>query len=383
MDPGPEDLGRAFSKEYLDAVANLGRFNLAVFGKTGSGKSTLINAIFGMRVAATGTGPPITTGLNYYEHPSGLLGLLDSQGFETGHAGDAVLAGIEQIVSRSREQPVDRHIHAAWYLLRWSDRRFETAQAAFVGRLAQMVPVVFVISQVPVSGDGRIHSDALELADYVERQGLPLSPDGRVVFTNALADPFLATDVYGLHSLLEATMRTAPEAARRALSAAQLIDRERKRQACSSIIRSAVASATATGVTPIPFSDAAILVPLQISMLAKITAEYGLSVPSARLASLIGSLMLSSGATTAGRWLVASLLRAVPGGQIPAMAISGAVAGSLTRAIGWAWVRVCERLLAGGGFDGGEKVVVQRIFREEFRARFRIDRAAGTRTQTG
>ena len=38
-------------REYEKQNAALGRFNLAIFGKTGVGKSTLINAIFGEEVA--------------------------------------------------------------------------------------------------------------------------------------------------------------------------------------------------------------------------------------------------------------------------------------------------------------------------------------------
>lgn len=371
MESGPEDLGRLFEQEYRAAVAELGRFNLAVFGKTGAGKSTLINAIFGTVVAATGTGPPITSGLNYHEHPSGVLGLYDSQGFETGHSGDAVLAGIDRIVADSRKLAVDRQIHAAWYVVRWSDRRFEQAQAAFVARLSQLVPVIFVISQVPTSADGRVHADVLELAGFVERQGLALSPHGRVILTNALADPFLGTQLYGLQALLDATLRTAPEAARRALVAAQLIDRERKRQACGAIIKTAAASAAVTGVTPIPFSDAAILVPLQITMVARITAAFGLTIPGRRLTKLVGSSALSVSATSAGRWMVSTMLRAVPGGQVPAAAISGAVAAAMTTAIGWAWVRVCEQLAGSPDSARLDRGAVERMFRAELRARTR------------
>ena len=37
----------SFRSEYERQSAALGRFNLAIFGKTGVGKSTLINAVFG------------------------------------------------------------------------------------------------------------------------------------------------------------------------------------------------------------------------------------------------------------------------------------------------------------------------------------------------
>lgn len=378
-DFGPDDLGRLFTERHAEAVRELGRFNLAVFGKTGAGKSTLINAVFGRQVAATGTGPPITTGLNYHEHPDGILGLYDSQGFETGHAGDAVLDGLERIVRGTRNEPIERQIHAAWYLVRWSDRRFEEAQAAFVRKLSTMVPVIFVLSQVPMTADGRVHNDALALANYIESFQLPLSPANVVVLTNAMPDDFLRTVVFGLDTLLDATFSTAPEATRRALVAAQLVDKERKRQASIKIVKAASASALATGLTPIPFSDAAILVPVQVAMIARITAAYGLTVPSSKLAALVGSLMLSSGATTAGRWLVSSMLRVVPGGQIPAMAISGAVAASLTNAIGRAWIEVCERMLErdtqGSPLDMD---AMTELFRSEFRRRFRVEKDPGT-----
>lgn len=372
-DYGASDLGRLFTERHAEAVRDLGRFNLAVFGKTGAGKSTLINAVFGSEVAATGTGPPITSGMNYYEHPEGILGLFDSQGFETGHGGDAVLAGLERIVSSSRSEPVDRQIHAAWYVVRWSDRRFEDAQAAFVHKLSTLVPVIFVLSQVPRTADGRIHQDALTFASYIESLELPTSPDNTVVLTNALFDDFHGNVVFGLDRLLDATFATAPEASRRALVAAQLIDKERKRQASNQIVKAASASALTTGVTPIPFSDAAILVPIQIAMIARITAAYGLTVPSSKLAAMVGSLMLSSGATTAGRWIVTSMLRFAPGGQIPAAVISGTVAASLTTAIGRAWIEVCERMLerdaSGSPIDVN---LMQDLFRAEFKQRFRM-----------
>ncbi len=50
----------SFRTEFDKQSELLGRFNLALFGKTGVGKSTLVNAIFGEPVAATGIGQPVT-----------------------------------------------------------------------------------------------------------------------------------------------------------------------------------------------------------------------------------------------------------------------------------------------------------------------------------
>lgn len=114
-------------------------------------------------------------------------------------------------------------------------------------------------------------------------------------------------------------------------------------------------------------------------MIARLTAAYGSHLPSAQLASLVGSMMLASGATTAGRWMVSSLLRVVPGGQPAAMVISGSVAASMTTAMGWAWVAVLERFLMSGQTQDIESM--RTVFAEEFRKRFKLTRSGEQRTQ--
>ena len=335
-----------FTRQLSEAMAALGCFNLAVFGKTGSGKSTLVNAVFGSQVAATGVGEPVTKGLQYHRHPGGLLGLYDSEGFETGTSGDVILEGLGRLVSDHRSLPVDRQIHAAWYLVRWSDRRFEKPQEMFVRALAQMgLPVVGVLTQVPMR-DGRVHPDALELADYIASLSLPIRPHGRMILTNALADDFTGSAVFGLGDLLDATYTVVPEVATAALTAAQILDRERKKQAARRVIHQSVAVAAGVGATPIPFSDAALLVPTQVTMIARITACYGLPADRSRALAAVASMVLTGGATMAGRYLVSTVLKAVPGGAIAGSAISGTVAASLTRAVGAAWMAVCEHAIS-------------------------------------
>lgn len=360
VDLGQAEVESLFAQRLAEAFAALGCFNLAVFGKTGVGKSTLVNAVFGSDVAETGLGKPVTRGLVYYRHPGGLLGLYDSEGFETGTSGDEILAALRSRVADSRSLPVDQQIHAAWYLVRWSDRRFEDRQGDFVRALAELgLPVILVITQVP-SRDGIPHPEAIELAQYIESLGLPLRPAGRALLTNALEDPFTASPVFGLQDLLDATYLVVPEVATAALTAVQILDWERKRQAVKTIINQSVALAAGVGAAPIPFADAAILVPTQVTMIARITAAYGLPADRSRALAAAGAVVLTGGATMAGRYIATSLLKFVPGGQIATSAISATVAGTLTRAVGGAWARVCEyalglppderdRFLAGSG----------------------------------
>ncbi len=331
-----------FEDRFAEAFAQLGCFNLAVFGKTGVGKSTLVNAIFGRDVAATGVGRPVTRGLVYHRHPDGFLGLYDSEGFETGTAGDVIVDGLRRLITEHRARPISERVHAAWYLVRWSDRRFEEAQEQFVRELSALgLPVIIVLTQVP-SRDGQVHPEAAAFARYIAELGLPIRPHGRVVMTNALADPFTGSPVFGLQALLDDTYQVIPEAASAALTAAQVVDIGRKKKAVAAIINQAVVVAAGVGATPIPFADAAVLVPNQVTMIARITAAYGLPPSRSRALSTAGSVILTGGATMAGRYAVTSLLKFVPGGAVAGSAISATVAGALTKAVGHAWANVCE-----------------------------------------
>lgn len=333
-----------FEQRLAAAFAALGVVNLLVVGKTGVGKSTLVNAMFGSDVARTGMGQPVTKGLLHYRLPDSFLGLYDAEGFETGVAGDSILAGIGTLVDRYAARPPQEHIHAAWYLVRWSDRRFEQAQVSFVRELARLgLPVVVVLTQVPTR-DGVVHPEALEFAAYIDGLGLPIA--GPTVLTNGLADPFSGAPVYGLQQLLDATYAIVPEVAERALTAAQRVDLGRKKKAVEAVINQAAAVAAGIGATPIPFTDAALLIPNQITMIARITAAYGLPPSRSRAMSVAGSIVLTGGATMAGRYVVTNLLKLVPGGFVAGSTISAAVAATITKAVGHAWSQVCELALS-------------------------------------
>jgi len=342
-------ISQLFDQELQKAFDALGCFNLAIFGKTGSGKSTLLNAIFTQAIAPTGIGEPVTKGLNYYRHPNGYLGIYDSEGFETGTSGDAILAGLDRVLVKSNSDSQDQRIHAVWYVIRWSDRRFESAQQAFVSAISALgLPVIIVMSQVPVlqrDGLWEIHPEARAFAKYIESLNLPTFGNGQVFMTNAVPDSFSGTVVYGLQELLDATYEVVPLAAQSALTAAQSVDGARKKDAAAAVIKQATVVATGIGAIPIPVADAALLVPNQVAMIARITAIYGLPRSRARTMSIAGGAILTGGATYAGRYVATHLLRFVPGGLVAGSVISGTVAASLTRAIGSAWVKVCEYAL--------------------------------------
>ncbi len=56
-------IAKDFGIAYEEQKAALGKVRIAIFGLTGVGKSTLVNAVFGTDVAATGVGEPVTQGI--------------------------------------------------------------------------------------------------------------------------------------------------------------------------------------------------------------------------------------------------------------------------------------------------------------------------------
>lgn len=358
----------AFRAEFEKQAEQLGRVNLAVFGKTGVGKSTLVNAIFGEPIAVTGIGSPVTTGSHLYLDKRGTLGVIDTRGLELGHDDDQIIKELTKALKESRGKPISEQIHAAWYCIRGMDRRFEDFEERFIRTLDELgLPVLLVLTQVPMR-DGLFHPDVVELARQIEARGLPIV-GGRPFMTYAMRDQFAGQPPYGLMEVLGATFQIAPEAVRSALAAAQAIDAELKASQSRKAIAAAVTAAVAAAAIPIPFSSAAVLVPIQLSMMARIAQLHGLGLDKSALLAVAST----SVATSAGRAAAASLLKFIPGaGSVIGGVVNASVASSFTLAMGQAWLVVCQKAFnktlpsLGGRVDAE---AVSRLFKEELAKR--------------
>ncbi len=358
----------SFRAEFERQNDLLGRFNLAIFGKTGVGKSTLLNAVFGENVAATGIGEPVTKGSHLYLDRRGRLGIVDTQGLEVGRDNKALISDLDKMVKEMRKKPLADQVHVAWYCVRGLDRRFEEAEAEFIRHLHELgLPVIVVLTQVPRRND-QYHPDAVTLARHIESLQLPIL-GGRPFLTNALRDQFSDQPEHGLIDLMRATFHVAPEAVHGALAAAQKVDLSAKAKEANRAIATAATGAAAAAATPIPFSDAAMLVPIQLSMMARIAHLYGIRFDRAAMMAVAST----SAATIGGRALFTNLLKLIPGaGTVAGGVVSAGVATSFTFTMGQAWLVVCQKA-AGGTLrtvDGAlDSKAVQDLFQEEFRKR--------------
>ncbi|MCD7100710.1 YcjF family protein [Pseudoclavibacter sp. 13-3] len=318
--------------------ARLPRYNLAVIGATGAGKSTLINAVFGEDLAATGVGAPVTQQVSLYTNDEGTLGLYDFTGVESfDHLRDVVRAFKKTYAERAK---ADEPIHGIWFCVKAADRRFDQTQRRLVEDLAALdVPVFLVLTQTPWKAGIGFPADVQQFVDYLTSLQLPIET-GSPVPVAAVDDPFAGTQAFGLEHLVEVSLQAAPKGVGPALAAAQDISTDVKRGAARRVIALASTTATGIGAIPIPVADAVPLMAVQVGMLRRIASIYGISLTKQATVALVAQL---AGAL-AGKTLATSLLKLVPGAG---WVITGAVAGGITTALGYAWLKLCENHRAG------------------------------------
>jgi uncharacterized protein (DUF697 family) len=145
----------------------------------------------------------------------------------------------------------------------------------------------------------------------------------------------------GLKELVTITFDVIPEGKKRAFAAAQKIRIDLKKEQSHKIVAGAATLAAGIGAVPIPFSDAAGLIPIQIGMLVGISATFGLPLEKNKIATLFSSVVGIGSATIIGRTIVGNLLKFVPGGgSIVGGMISGGVAAAVTTTLGEAYIFV-------------------------------------------
>ena len=160
-------------------------------------------------------------------------------------------------------------------------------------------------------------------------------------------DEGLVAPVRGLDALVEVTMEVVPKGQKNAFASAQRIKVDLKANRSRAAIVTAAGLAAAAGAVPIPFSDAIAIVPIEVTMIATISAIFGLDVTTGFLTTLVTSLLGATSGTVAGKALVGGLLKLIPGlGSVTGGMISAGVAATLTTTLGEAYISVLKNLIA-------------------------------------
>lgn len=349
--------------------------NVMVLGKTGAGKSTLINNMFNQNLAETGVGKPITQQIRKITKPEFPLAIYDTPGLELGgeNAINSLLEEVTGEIERGiNSGNISEAIHCIWYCVSTPSHRFEQAEIdflkEFLGETSKRnVPVIIVLTQAYSK------KDAQTLKAEIEKENLPVVNVVPVLADDYDIDGEYVAKAYGLDKLSEIMDDTLSDAIQKTFASVQKANLKIKRKRAQTIVAAAAAAAAATGAAPIPFSDAAALVPEQMVMIARITAIFGLKMEKAAITSVISATIGAAGTTILGKTIVANLIKFIPGvGSVTGGVISGTTAAALTAALGEAYITIMTMICKGelstddlSTETGKEKI--KRIFTERLK----------------
>ena len=318
-----EELDSKFNQEYEKAKAQYCKKpNILVCGYTGSGKTSLTKTILGDVVPAEAVGEGRPKTMDYCHYENDVVSIWDSQGLELGETEVAFMEKTREFIkSRVTDMDVDKHIHLVWYTIQGPGARVTDCDLALIKEIFPTKDLIVVITKSDITRPSQKEA----LKRVLMENGVS---EDRIVFTSDEEGESI-----GCKELVDLSLEMLPEAYRDAFAFAQNINRERKKQAvlekagkAKAIIVAATTAAGAAGAVPIPLSDAAVITPIQVTMIASLAALYGLNGKEITVAAMPFI------ARAVGTMTASSLLKLIPGlGSV----VNASVAILLTGAMGW------------------------------------------------
>jgi uncharacterized protein (DUF697 family)/GTP-binding protein EngB required for normal cell division len=309
--------------------------NILICGQTGVGKSSVVNYLFNESVAMSGkNGEPCTRGITLFKNST--VNIYDSEGYEIGGASQTHYERLifDDFLAR-RKGAVDADaVHLVWYAVSGASKRFTELDVRLIKRIkAEGFQVCVLLTKIDELDEGQLNDMIASLhkdlpGTDIFRLSINTRNDGGLA---RFCDWDKLTDWSYNH--LAGTLRERFVSALRGR-----LDLKRKQAAA--VVAGATVAAGAVGASPIPFSDAALLVPVQTGMIMGIAGIYGIHVGKAAISSVASGIGISA----LGKSVAGGLIKLIPGiGTVVGAVVNASVAGTITGALGGAFSELCYR----------------------------------------
>ena len=331
-----------FEKEFQKIKKAVVKPNILLCGATGVGKSSLVNDVFGKNLAEVGEGIPITRGIRLHEGES--INLYDSEGYEIGkekqnYYREEILSCIDK---KKNDYPNDlnKHIHEVWYCISAANKRITETDIGIINMIQnqEKIPIAVIFTQV----DGVDEEELAALKRTIKTVAIETP-----YFTYAVTDNDQQREILKAYiqkeELIDWAIKVLPDVLKEGLISALAGCIEQKRALIKTkIIPMYTASAGAVAVSPIPFSDAVLLMPIQLGMTVHIFNIYGLSKLKGGITAALESQILAQVGKFLATSIVGNVAKMIPGfGTAIGIAVNAAVAVSITGVLGFTISQMC------------------------------------------
>jgi uncharacterized protein (DUF697 family)/GTP-binding protein EngB required for normal cell division len=348
--------------------------NVLVIGNSGVGKSTLINAVLCEERADTSLGPVGTTReLKLYEVDGVPFRIIDTVGFEPSFIKERL--AINAVKKWSRESAKNGHedtgINVIWFCVDGTAAKLFPKTITNLSKATGMwesVPVVVVITK-SYSGPDRERNIGMINNAFAKQKGF--SKDLRKVLP-VVASTFTLNDTAfappeGISELIDITNEIMPEGVKGGAKDIAKFKLMRKQALSQTTVGAATVAGVVVGAVPIPFSDAVLLGPTEVTMFNALAKIYEINKDE-KSKQLINSIIEAGTVSVAAKTALSSL-KAIPGINVAASVLNAIVAGVIIALLGEASIYAFEQIYLG------EKSVadidwVTKIIESKFKSQF-------------
>eukprot|EP01114_Cavostelium_apophysatum_P005895 TRINITY_DN1706_c0_g1_i1.p1 TRINITY_DN1706_c0_g1~~TRINITY_DN1706_c0_g1_i1.p1 ORF type:complete len:546 (+),score=128.44 TRINITY_DN1706_c0_g1_i1:195-1832(+) len=318
--------------------------NVLVIGRFGHGKSSLINFFCGENVARVGESYEAETKEPCRYEYKNIVSIVDTPGLEPGTSSLAIKEVLRALLYKF-------DFHLIWYVRQASDYRFDEDDVKELQIWKQEfdVPILLVLNRTNMKEQRKLHETWRKILCKPEMMHVI----NEMVMIEAIGDdeevPFQQLSNLSGHTF---SLVFEPKKARdltEYLRAKQTDMRVQMALAGSKRALLAVAAAVpiagVVGLSPVPFLDQVLMIPILVGMASGICASFRVKINRGVLVGLMCTIL---GGVAVGVGTVTGVLKLIPIVNIASMLIDGALCSCVALCVGLSLILVLKRLIEKG-----------------------------------